>query len=97
MKHIEVIVTNLLKSYDHNESSARKAAVFCLVSLHNLAGADAVTPYFNDLEGSKDIGGELQRKTAAKQRAGGRAHFGLLSIGDCCLDFFDLKEIFAQK
>ena len=51
----------------------------------------------DDLECSKDIGGELQRKATAEQRAGGRAHFGLLSIGDCCLDFFDLKEIFAQK
>ena len=28
----------------------------------------------DDLEGSEDIGGELQRKAAAEQRAGGRAH-----------------------
>ena len=28
----------------------------------------------DDLEGSKDIGGELQRKAAAEQRAGERAH-----------------------
>ena len=48
----------------------------------------------DDLEGSKDICGELQRKAAAEQRAGGRAHLRLLSIGDCCLDFFNLKEIF---
>ena len=31
----------------------RKAAVFCLVSVHNVAGADIVGPYFEHLSGSK--------------------------------------------
>lgn len=53
LKHLNIVVKNLLKAYDHSESSARKSAVFCLVSVHNLAGAEAVTPYFNDLAGSK--------------------------------------------
>ena len=53
LRHIDSVVSNLLKAYDHSESSARKSAVFCLVSVHNLAGAEAVTPYFHDLAGSK--------------------------------------------
>lgn len=51
--HLEAVVFNLLKAYDHEESSARKAAVFCLVAVHNLAGADSVIPFFRDLAGSK--------------------------------------------
>jgi len=31
----------------------RKAAVFCLVAVHNIAGADIVSPYFDNLAGSK--------------------------------------------
>ncbi|XP_065684117.1 CLIP-associating protein 1 isoform X4 [Hydra vulgaris] len=52
-KHLDVVITNLLVAYDHIESSVRKAAVFCLVSVHNQAGANVVLPYFKDLAGSK--------------------------------------------
>ncbi|XP_066921217.1 CLIP-associating protein 1-like isoform X3 [Clytia hemisphaerica] len=52
-KHIETVVPNLLKAYDHTESMVRKAACFCLVSVHNVAGPDLVQPYFQNLAGSK--------------------------------------------
>lgn len=52
-RHVDVTVRNLLKAYDHDESSVRKAAVFCLVSVHNLVGESIVQPYFADLAGSK--------------------------------------------
>lgn len=51
--HLEVVVPNLLRAYDHEESSVRKAAVFCLVAVHNVAGGEYVQPYFKNLAGSK--------------------------------------------
>eukprot|EP00794_Sanderia_malayensis_P003264 gene3264-3745_t len=51
--HLQIIVTALLKGYDHTESTVRKASVFCLVSLHNLVGQDALNPYLEVLNASK--------------------------------------------
>ena len=51
--NLSIVVPNLLKAYDHPESSARKAAVFCLVAIHNIAGSENVNPYFKQLAGSK--------------------------------------------
>ena len=51
--NLSVVVPNLLKAYDHPESSARKAAVFCLVAIHNIAGSENFNPYFKQLAGSK--------------------------------------------
>lgn len=42
----------LLKAYDNVESSMRKASVFCIVSLHQLAGED-LQPHLESLTGSK--------------------------------------------
>lgn len=53
IRHINTVVPNLLTAYDHSESMVRKAAVFCLVLVHNVAGADVVAPYFQNLAGSK--------------------------------------------
>ena len=53
IRHVDVVVGNLLKAYDHDHSSVRKAAVFSIVAIHNLAGAEIVTPYFKELAGSK--------------------------------------------
>ncbi|XP_063953371.1 CLIP-associating protein 1-like isoform X6 [Lytechinus pictus] len=47
----EVIVV-LLKSYDHTESSVRKASVFCLVAIHNIIG-DKLKEKLADLPGCK--------------------------------------------
>lgn len=47
----EVIVV-LLKSYDHTESSVRKASVFCLVAIYNIIG-DKLKEKLADLPGSK--------------------------------------------
>ncbi|XP_033111961.1 CLIP-associating protein 1-like isoform X6 [Anneissia japonica] len=46
------VVPVLLKSYDHQESSVRKASVFCLVAIHCTIGDD-LKEYLKDLPGSK--------------------------------------------
>ncbi|KAL3231248.1 hypothetical protein MRX96_023306 [Rhipicephalus microplus] len=43
----------LLKAYDHNESSVRKAAVFCMVTLHGVVGSDLMKPHLASLTGCK--------------------------------------------
>ena len=40
------------QAYDNVESSMRKASVFCIVSLHQLAGED-LQPHLESLTGSK--------------------------------------------
>ncbi|CAG2101182.1 unnamed protein product [Medioppia subpectinata] len=42
----------LLQAYDNPESAVRKAAVFCMVSIHSVV-ADAINPYLSSLNGSK--------------------------------------------
>ncbi|XP_071943442.1 CLIP-associating protein 1-B-like isoform X4 [Antedon mediterranea] len=49
---IAEVVPVLLKSYDHQESSVRKASVFCLVAIHCTIG-DELKEYLKDLPGSK--------------------------------------------
>ena len=53
ISNLNIVIPNLLKAYDHAESSVRKAAVFCLVAIHNIAGSENVNPYFKQLAGSK--------------------------------------------
>ncbi|CAN7983080.1 unnamed protein product, partial [Ixodes hexagonus] len=43
----------LLKAYDHNESSVRKAAVFCMVTLHGVVGSESMKPHLASLTGCK--------------------------------------------
>ena len=44
--------SSFLQSYDHNESSVRKASVFCLVAIHMVIG-DQLKVYLAELPGSK--------------------------------------------
>ena len=41
-----------MQAYDNVESSVRKAAVFCMVALHQLVGDD-LQPHLETLNGSK--------------------------------------------
>ncbi|XP_075548307.1 CLIP-associating protein isoform X2 [Dermacentor variabilis] len=43
----------LLKAYDHSESSVRKAAVFCMVTLHGVVGSELMKPHLASLTGCK--------------------------------------------
>jgi len=52
-QHLAEIMPGLLKAYDNVESSVRKAAVFCIVSLHQLVGEVALQPHLDCLNGSK--------------------------------------------
>jgi len=51
--HLAEIMPGLLKAYDNVESSVRKAAVFCIVSLHQLVGEAVLQPHLDCLNGSK--------------------------------------------
>lgn len=51
--HLGDIMPGLLKAYDNVESSVRKAAVFCIVSLHQLVGEAQLQPHLECLNGSK--------------------------------------------
>merc|ERR1719154_648654 len=51
--HLAEIMPGLLKAYDNVESSVRKAAVFCIVSLHQLVGENVLRPHLESLNGSK--------------------------------------------
>lgn len=46
------IMPGLLKAYDNVESSVRKASVFCMVAMHQIAG-DQLQPHLSSLNGSK--------------------------------------------
>jgi len=52
-QHLSDVMPGLLKAYDNVESSVRKAAVFCIVSLHQLVGEGALQPHLDCLNGSK--------------------------------------------
>jgi len=51
--HLGDLMPGLLKAYDNVESSVRKAAVFCIVSLHQLVGESVLQPHLDCLNGSK--------------------------------------------
>jgi len=51
-QYLPDIMPGLLKSYDNVESSVRKAAVFCMVALHQTVGDD-LQPHLEGLNGSK--------------------------------------------
>lgn len=53
LTHLGEIMPGLLKAYDNVESSVRKAAVFCMVALHQLVGDDSLQPHLDCLNGSK--------------------------------------------
>ena len=42
----------VFQAYDNVESSVRKASVFCMVAMHQLAG-DQLQPHLSSLNGSK--------------------------------------------
>ena len=48
-----IIIVALFQAYDNVESSVRKAAVFCIVSLHQLVGESVLQPHLDCLNGSK--------------------------------------------
>ncbi|XP_037090623.1 CLIP-associating protein 1-like [Pollicipes pollicipes] len=47
------IMPSLLKAYDNSESSVRKAAVFCMVTIHTLCGEEAMQPHLASLNATK--------------------------------------------
>ena len=53
-KYWQKYVTNeiFFQAYDNVESSVRKASVFCMVALHQLAG-ESLQPHLSSLNGSK--------------------------------------------
>jgi len=51
--HLAEIMPGLIKAYDNEESSVRKSAVFCMVSLHSVVGEEALQPHLESLNGSK--------------------------------------------
>uniref|UniRef100_T1IXA2 TOG domain-containing protein n=1 Tax=Strigamia maritima TaxID=126957 RepID=T1IXA2_STRMM len=51
-QYIDDIMPGLIKAYDNQESSVRKAAVFCMVAAHTAVG-EALKPYLDELNGSK--------------------------------------------
>jgi CLIP-associating protein 1/2 len=51
--HLADVMPGLLKAYDNVESSVRKAAVFCIVALHQLVGEGSLQPHLDCLNGSK--------------------------------------------
>lgn len=50
---VKDIVPALIKGYDNPESSMRKAAVFCLVALHQVIGEENLQKHLSTLSGSK--------------------------------------------
>lgn len=52
-EQLSVLGPVLIRTYDHTESSVRKASVFALVSMHMKIGKDAMHPYTSHLPGCK--------------------------------------------
>ncbi|XP_077966834.1 CLIP-associating protein 1-B-like isoform X8 [Styela clava] len=52
-KIVNDIVPCLIKGYDSTESSMRKAAVFCLVAIHQVIGEEDLQKHLSSLSGSK--------------------------------------------
>ncbi|XP_046683074.1 CLIP-associating protein 2 isoform X4 [Homalodisca vitripennis] len=47
------LMPGLIQAYDNQESSVRKSAVFCMVSLHAAIGEEDLNPHLTALNGSK--------------------------------------------
>ncbi|XP_066245678.1 CLIP-associating protein 1-A isoform X2 [Euwallacea similis] len=52
-KHLVQIMPGVLKGTDHVESPVRKSSIFCMVALFKAVGEDRLTPYIQNLTGSK--------------------------------------------
>jgi len=50
---IKDIMSGLLQGYDNPDSAVRKSAVFCMVSLYKVIGAQEFIPYISNLNGAK--------------------------------------------
>jgi len=53
MAHLPDLMPPLIQAYDNQESSVRKSAVFCMVSLHAAIGEEDLKPHLAALNGSK--------------------------------------------
>ncbi|CAG9860441.1 unnamed protein product [Phyllotreta striolata] len=53
-EHLSKIMPGLIKGTDHPESAVRKGSIFCLVTLHKAVGKDRLSPYINQLSGSRE-------------------------------------------
>ena len=92
-----------MQAYDNVESSVRKAAVFCIVSLHQLVGEVALQPHLDCLNGSKMKLLSLYIKRAQAQSNAGSPRFRVLvmALSSCsiksaadfgfAMDFFLLR------
>ncbi|XP_071053520.1 CLIP-associating protein isoform X4 [Onthophagus taurus] len=52
-EHLLQIMPGLVKTNDHEESTVRKSAVFCMVALHKAVGEERLAPHIAKLPGSK--------------------------------------------
>lgn len=68
---LQEVIPGLLKGYEDNESSVRKASVFCLVSIYMVVG-EALREYLSDLNGSKVKLLNLYIKRAQAQKESGK-------------------------
>jgi len=53
VENLHLMTPGLVKCYDHQESSVRKASVFCLVALHTIVGEETLRPHLSELSGTK--------------------------------------------
>ncbi|XP_065166997.1 CLIP-associating protein isoform X3 [Atheta coriaria] len=51
--HLTSLMPGLIKANDHEQSSARKSAVFCMVAIHKAVGEERMSPHLRALPGSK--------------------------------------------
>ncbi|XP_028966875.1 CLIP-associating protein 1-A [Galendromus occidentalis] len=65
---LPTITPALLSAYNHDESAVRRAAVFCLVSLHQKVGAAIMEPYLAAVQGCKLRLLKLYIERAAQQK-----------------------------
>lgn len=64
------LMTGIMKAYENEVSSVRKAAVFCMVALHVALGEEALAPYLASLSGPKLKLLDLYIKRAQKGSTG---------------------------
>ena len=90
-----------MQAYDNVESSVRKAAVFCIVSLHQLVGEAALQPHLDCLNGSKMKLLSLYIKRAQAQSNAGSPRFRVLvlALSSCSIKSvagfgFAMKKIY---
>jgi len=51
--YLQALAPVVVKKYEHEDSSIRKASVLCLVGLHNAVGQDVLLPYLSGLRAEK--------------------------------------------